>query len=87
MNSRKPPLQSAQLLDQLGERIRYMHSSLRTEQAYLYWTRFFIRWYGMKHPRSMGAPEIEAFLTMLATSRKGGMRRVGLIFDHAWTSD
>jgi len=24
----------------------------------------------MKHPRTMGAPEIEAFLTMLATERK-----------------
>jgi len=35
--------------------------------------RFFIRWHGrcgqMKHTRTMGAPEIEAFLTMLATER------------------
>ncbi len=70
MKPSKPPLRSARLLDQLRERIRYMHYSLRTEQAYLYWVRFFIRWHGMKHPRDMGAPEIEAFLTMLATNRK-----------------
>jgi integron integrase len=69
-----PPLQSARLLDQLRERIRYMHYSLSTEKVYVYWVRLFIRWHGrggqMKHPRTMGAPEIEAFLTMLATERK-----------------
>ena len=69
-----PPLQSTRLLDQLRERIRYMHYSLSTEKVYLYWVRFFIRWHGrngqMRHPRTMGAPEIEAFLTMLATERK-----------------
>ena len=70
MKPGKPPLQSARLLDQLRERIRYMHYSLRTEQAYLYWVRFFIRWHGMKHPRDMGEPAIEAFSTMLATDRK-----------------
>ena len=36
--------------------------------------RFFIRWHGrgaqMKHPRTMGAPEVEAFLTMQATERR-----------------
>jgi integron integrase len=70
MKPRKPPLLSARLLDQIRERVRYMHYSLRTEQAYLYWARFFIRWHGKKHPRDMGAPEIEAFLTMLAAERK-----------------
>ena len=50
-----PPLQSTRLLDQVRERIRYMHYSLSTEQVYLYWVRFFIRWSGrsgeMQHPR------------------------------------
>lgn len=36
--------------------------------------RFFIRWAvrngQMRHPREMGAPEVEAFLTMLTTERK-----------------
>ncbi|BCO28489.1 hypothetical protein MIZ03_3395 [Rhodoferax lithotrophicus] len=69
-----PPLQSTRMLDQLRERIRCMHYSLSTEKVYLYWVRFFIRWHGrggqMKRPRTMGTPEIEAFLTMLATERK-----------------
>jgi len=36
--------------------------------------RFFIRWHGraggMRHPRDMGAPEVEAFLTVLANERQ-----------------
>jgi hypothetical protein len=56
-------------LDQVRERARYLHYSFRTEKAYLYWIRFFIRWHGMKHPRDMGSSEVQAFLTMLATQR------------------
>ena len=66
----RPPLQSRRLLDQLRERLRYMHYSLRTEQTYLYWVRWFIRFHGLRHPREMGRPEVEAFLTMLANDRK-----------------
>lgn len=65
-----PPLQSRRLLDQVRERARYLHYSLATEKAYLYWVRFFIRWNGLRHPRDMGAAEVEAFLTMLANERK-----------------
>lgn len=73
MKPGKPVLQSVRLLDQLRERIRYMHYSFSTEKAYVHWVRFFIRWQGrggvMRHPRDMGAPEVEAFLSMLATER------------------
>jgi site-specific recombinase XerD len=69
-----PALQSTRILDQLRERIRYRHYSLSTEQVYVYWVRFFIRWSGnggaMRHPRDMGVSEVEAFLTHLATDRK-----------------
>jgi len=55
-----PPLQSIRLLDQVRERIRYLHYSLKTEKARPYWVRFFIRWNatqpgGMRHPRDLGA--------------------------------
>ena len=69
-----PPLKSTRLLDQMRERIRYMHYSLSTEKIYLYLVRFFIRWHGregqMRHPRDIGALGVEAFLTMLATECK-----------------
>jgi integron integrase len=69
-----PSFVSTRLLDQLRERIRYLHYSLQTEKAYLHWARFFIRWHGrggvMRHPREMGAAEVEAFLNMLANERQ-----------------
>ena len=68
------PLKSIRLLDQVRERIRYLHYSLSTEKVYLHWVKFFVRWHGrdgrMKHPRDMGPREVEAFLTMLAVERK-----------------
>lgn len=68
------PLKSVRLLDQVRERIRYLHYSLSTEKVYLYWVKFFVRWHGrngvMRHPREMGVREVESFLTMLATERK-----------------
>lgn len=65
-----PPLLSTRLLDPVRERARYLHYSPSTEKAYLYWVRFFIRWHQLRQPRDMGAAEVEAFLTMLATQRK-----------------
>jgi integron integrase len=64
---RGPPLR---LLDALRERLRYMHYSLRTEEAYVYWVRGFIRWTGLRHPRDLGAAEVQAFLVMLANERR-----------------
>ena len=58
------------LLDQVRAALRVKHYSLRTEQTYTYWIKFFIRWSGMRHPADMGAAEVEAFLSMLATDRQ-----------------
>ena len=65
-----PPLRSAKLLDQVRERIRFLHYSRRTEQAYVQWCRTFIRFHGLQHPRDLGGPEVEAFLTWLADERR-----------------
>ena len=54
------------LLDQVREVIRRKHYSLRTEEAYVDWTRRFVRFCDLRHPRDCGAPEVEAFLTHLA---------------------
>jgi site-specific recombinase XerD len=65
--------QSLRLLDQLREVLRYKHYSLRTEEAYLYWVKFFVRWHGrngqVRHPRELGASEVQQFLSMLTTER------------------
>lgn len=70
-----PWLRSIRLLDQVRERIRHLHYSLKTEKAYLCWVPLFIRWSaiqsaGMRHPRDRAAKEAEAFLSMLANQRK-----------------
>ena len=57
-------------MDQIRERIRYKHYSLRTEQAYVQWVRMFVKWHGLRHPRDMGRDDIEAFLAMLANERR-----------------
>jgi integron integrase len=54
------------LLDRVRHAIRVRHFSYRTEQAYVYWIEKFIRYHGIRHPDTMGAPEVEAFLTHLA---------------------
>ena len=68
-NARLPPLQAVKLIDQLRERIRYLHYSRRTEEAYVHWVKAFIRWHGLRHPAEMGGPEVEAYLTHLAGER------------------
>lgn len=55
------------LLDEVRARMRLRHYSLRTEQAYLYWIRRYIRSNGMRHPRTLGGDTLEAFLTRLAS--------------------
>lgn len=58
------------LLDQVRERIRYLHYSIRTESAYVHWIRSFIVFHGLRHPRDLGQAEVEAFLSHLATERR-----------------
>jgi len=58
------------LLDQMREVIRTLHYSVRTEDAYADWARRFILFHGMQHPASMGAPQVEAFLSHLAFERR-----------------
>lgn len=57
------------LIASLRERIRYLHYSLRTEQAYVYWARAFVRYNGMRHPRELEQTDVERFLAHLANER------------------
>jgi integron integrase len=54
------------LLDQLRDRIRLKHYSIRTETQYVHWAKRYILFHHKRHPRDMGAAEVEAFLTHLA---------------------
>uniref|UniRef100_UPI000B34D8A2 integron integrase n=1 Tax=Crenothrix polyspora TaxID=360316 RepID=UPI000B34D8A2 len=54
------------LLDQVRDRLRVKHYSIRTETQYLQWIKRFILFNGKRHPNEMSATEVEAFLTHLA---------------------
>jgi integron integrase len=58
------------LLDRVRQTIRAKHYSRRTESAYVDWIRRYILFHQKRHPSEMGAPEIAAFLTWLATNRR-----------------
>lgn len=58
------------LLDQVRNKIRLKHYSIRTEQAYVRWIKRFILFHNKKHPSNMGKPEIEAFLSYLAMKQR-----------------
>lgn len=62
----RPP----RLLEQLRRQLRAMHYSLRTEQAYVYWCKAFIRFHALRHPSEMGGTEVTSFLTYLAADRE-----------------
>ena len=61
--------QPPKLLDQLAAKTRLLHYSKRTEAAYVDWVKRFILFHNKRHPREMGAAEIEAFLTHLVVER------------------
>jgi integron integrase len=58
----RPP----RLLDAVRARIRRLGLAKRTEEAYVGWIIRFIRANGRRHPRDLGGPEVERFLTGLA---------------------
>jgi len=54
------------LLEQVRQSLRLRHYSYRTEEQYLGWIRRFILFHDKRHPREMGAAQVEAFLNDLA---------------------
>ena len=55
------------LLPSCRARLRALHYSVRTEEQYVRWVGRFVRYSGLRHPTVLGAREVEAFLTHLAT--------------------
>ena len=63
--NRKPlmPEKPKKLLDLVHDTMRRKHYAIRTEQAYISWIRRFVLYHDKRHPKDMGTPEIEAYLT------------------------
>ena len=60
------PAKPLRLLDRMRQIIRTKHYAYSTEQAYVHWVRRYILFHAKRHPKEMGGPEIERFLTHLA---------------------
>ena len=61
MEDKHPP----KLLDQVRNKIRFLHYSRKTEQSYVHWIRRFILFNNKRHPKEMGGQEITRFLNYL----------------------
>ncbi len=62
--------ESPKLIDQVRMVIRARHYSRRTEESYVHWIRRFVVFHARRHPRELGAAEIEAFVTWLGAARR-----------------
>ncbi len=60
---------SSPFLDAVRANIRLRGYSIRTEKTYITWIKQFIYFINRQHPENVGADEVRAFLTSLATER------------------
>ncbi|PHQ15390.1 integron integrase [Marinobacter profundi] len=63
------PATPVRFMDRFRAFIRARHLAYRTEKTYCNWVREFIRFHGKRHPESMGAEEVNAWLSHLANNR------------------
>ena len=66
LESLMTPSPPKKLLDRMRDMLRVKHYAIRTETAYIDWVRRFILFHDKRHPATLGAAEITAFLTHLA---------------------
>ena len=70
--ARRPEI-PVKLLDQVRHALRVQRFAIRTEECYVRWVEQYIRFHkrpdGFRHPNTMGAAEVEQFLTHLAVER------------------
>lgn len=61
--------QPPSVINELRSAIRVKNYSIRTEQPDVYWVADFIRFNAMRHPHDLGAREVSAYPSHLATDR------------------
>ena len=69
-NTNTPLGAKPKLMDQVRNKLRLKHYSIRTEQSYMDWVKRFVLFNEKRHPSELGATEVEAFLTHLAVVGK-----------------
>jgi len=57
-------------IEQVRNILRAKYYSIRTEETYLYWIKYFIRFHKMQHPSKLAESDVREFLTHLALNAK-----------------
>ena len=65
-----PATKAPGLIQRYRELLQTRHYARRTVKAYDQWLRRFLRFHSLQHPRAMGSPEVNAFLTHLAVEEQ-----------------
>lgn len=63
-------MSSSPILQALRDRAAVLRYSPRTAKAYASWTRQYVRYHGLKHPRTLSVAAVQDFLTHLARERQ-----------------
>jgi hypothetical protein len=58
------------LIERARRLMRLRRYSRRTELAYVFWIKRFIRFHGLRHPAELASEEVYAFLSHLASERR-----------------
>jgi len=67
MSDNTPQAKPMKLDEQIRQACRVRHYGLATERSYVRWYKQFVRWAGLKHPATLGADRVQAWLSHLAT--------------------
>ena len=57
------------LLDIVRDKMRLEHKSYETQKTYIGWIKRYIYWSHLKHPKDLGAKDVEKFLTDLVIKK------------------
>src|SRR5262245_42060588 len=68
-NTHLTPAEIQELLRKIRDTLRVKHYSIRTEESYVRWILYFLRFHQNRKPSDMGKNEISAFLTHLAVQK------------------
>ena len=64
------PQQPPRLLEQVNLACQRRHYSPRTAESYVHWVRAYILFHSKRHPKELGAKDLERFLNHLAAERR-----------------
>ncbi len=59
----------SKFLTDIRQYMRLHGYSIRTENTYIYWIKFYIRYHRLQHPSGLGSAEVITFLSFLANNR------------------